>query len=59
MPFNGNIGLHDADWRTSFGGQIYRTNGSHGCVNLPPDYARRIYDVVQTGTPVICYNLSV
>lgn len=58
MPFNMNIGLHDADWRTSFGGQIYRTSGSHGCVNLPPDAARRIYEVIQTGTPVICYHLS-
>ncbi len=33
MPFNGNIGLHDATWRGSFGGGIYRSNGSHGCVN--------------------------
>ncbi|HBA97943.1 MAG TPA: hypothetical protein DCZ23_07540 [Lachnospiraceae bacterium] len=56
MPFNMNIGLHDANWRSSFGGQIYRTSGSHGCVNLPPDAARRIYDVVQAGTPVICYH---
>ena len=35
MAFNGNIGLHDADWRDSFGGDIFQTNGSHGCVNLP------------------------
>lgn len=58
MPFNRNVGLHDADWRTSFGGQIYKSSGSHGCVNLPPDAARRIYDVVEAGTPVICYNLE-
>ena len=35
MPFNGGIGLHDATWRSSFGGDIYKTDGSHGCVNLP------------------------
>ena len=35
MPFNGGIGLHDASWRSSFGGSIYKTNGSHGCVNMP------------------------
>lgn len=58
MPFNMNIGLHDSSWRSSFGGQIYKTSGSHGCVNLPPDAARQIYDVVQKGTPVICYSLS-
>ena len=57
MPFNKNIGLHDAGWRSSFGGELYKTNGSHGCVNLPPDKARQIYDIIQTGTPVICYNL--
>lgn len=57
MPFNKNIGLHDAGWRSSFGGELYKTSGSHGCVNLPPEKAKQIYDVVQTGTPVICYNL--
>jgi len=57
MPFNKNIGLHDAGWRSSFGGELYKTSGSHGCVNLPPEAARKIYDVVEAGTPVICYNL--
>ncbi len=23
-------------WRSKFGGTIYQTSGSHGCVNLPP-----------------------
>lgn len=56
MPFNGGIGLHDADWRYGqFGGQIYLTNGSHGCVNLPPDLASRIYDIVSVGTAVVLY----
>ena len=35
MPFNGNIGIHDASWRYSFGGEIYKRNGTHGCVNAP------------------------
>ena len=35
MPFNGGIGMHDATWRSSFGGTIYKTGGSHGCINLP------------------------
>lgn len=58
MPFNRGIGLHDADWRTRFGGDIYKNNGSHGCVNLPPDKAKRIYETVEKGTPVICYRLN-
>lgn len=55
MPFNGNIGMHDATWRRSFGGDIYLTNGSHGCINLPLDMAASIYEHVQKGFPVICY----
>ncbi len=57
MPFNRNIGLHDAGWRRSFGGSIYRTNGSHGCINLPPSAAEEIYQNVEKGTAVICYEL--
>lgn len=56
MPFNGGIGLHDANWRGSFGGSIYKTSGSHGCVNLPPSKAPALYDLIYVGCPVICYN---
>jgi hypothetical protein len=56
MPFNRNIGLHDASWRSSFGGEIYKYNGSHGCVNLPPDKAAKLFQYVKKGMPVICYN---
>lgn len=58
MPFNGNIGMHDATWRSSFGGSIYLTNGSHGCVNLPLDSAAAIYEYMQEGFPVVCYYYS-
>lgn len=56
MPFNGNIGLHDASWRDKFGGHIYYMNGSHGCVNLPSEKAAEIYDQVEKGEPVIVYG---
>lgn len=55
MPFNGNIGMHDATWRSSFGGDIYLTDGSHGCVNLPLSKAREIYGYMSKGFPVVCY----
>lgn len=56
MPFNGNIGLHDADgWRKKYGGDIYKTNGSHGCINLPYSAAKAIYEAVEIGTAVIVY----
>lgn len=58
MPFNGNVGIHDADgWRTAeeYGGDTYLTNGSHGCVNTPSDKAKIIYENLEIGDPVIVY----
>lgn len=55
LPFNGNVGIHDADWRTEFGGSIYKTSGSHGCVNTPFAAAKKIYSNVSIGVPVIVY----
>ncbi len=56
MPFNGNIGMHDASWRSSFGGHLYYMNGSHGCINLPTSKAAEIYDQVEKGEPVVVYG---
>ncbi len=56
MPFNGGIGLHDANWRDKFGGTIYQYAGSHGCINLPPATVKALYDRIDKGTPVICHN---
>lgn len=55
MPFNGNIGIHDASWRSQFGGNIYLSSGSHGCVNSPYYLANTIYDNIEAGTPIVCY----
>lgn len=56
MPFNGNIGIHDASWRYSFGGEIYKRNGSHGCINSPLYLAKTIFENIEEGTPIICYE---
>ena len=56
MPFNGGIGLHDASWRGAFGGKIYLTNGSHGCLNLPVSVAGELYDIISAGDPVLVYT---
>lgn len=58
MPFNGGIGLHDANWRKTFGGTIYKNKGSHGCINLPPAVAKTIYENISAGAPVLCYHLD-
>lgn len=59
MSFTGNVGIHDSSWRTEdperYGGDIYLTNGSHGCVNTPYDAAKKIYEVCRVGTAVVVY----
>ncbi|WP_346889811.1 peptidoglycan binding domain-containing protein [Clostridium sp. UBA1056] len=55
MPFNQDIGIHDATWRSNFGGQIYIADGSHGCINTPYNVASTIFEYINQGSPVICY----
>lgn len=55
MPFYGGCGFHDASWRSNFGGTIYKSDGSHGCVNLPSGIASSFYSYVQPGMPVVVY----
>lgn len=47
-----SYGIHDASWRTNFGGSIYKYNGSHGCINMPYTNASKLYNMVDIGTPV-------
>ena len=55
MPYDQveGIGFHDATWRSSFGSNIYLRSGSHGCVNMPLDSARQLYEKIDAGIPVI------
>ena len=55
MPFYGNYGIRDASWRREFGGTVYLTNGSHGCVNTPPAAMKVIFENMDSGTPVVLY----
>lgn len=57
MPFNGNIGFHDAYWRSEFGGKIYKTSGSHGCINMPPAAAKVMFENIKRGVAVLVYEL--
>ena len=56
MPFYMGVGMHDATWRSAFGGTIYATGGSHGCVNLPLSAAQTIFSKVYAGMPVFVYG---
>lgn len=57
MPFNGDVGMHDATWRGTFGGNIYKNGGSHGCINLPLSAAKTIYETIDQGYAVLVYTL--
>lgn len=55
IPVKGAIGIHDASWRSSYGGEIYKTNGSHGCINTPLEEVSKLYDMVEIGTPCVMF----
>ncbi len=56
MPVtHSGIGFHDAPWQPAFGGDMYWTNGSHGCINMPWDSAAALYSMVSSGTPVVMH----
>lgn len=55
MAVDGHIGIHDATWRKEFGGEIYKTNGSHGCINTPLEVMTKLYELAEEGTPVIMF----
>ena len=56
MAFNGGIGIHDLASRTAYGGDIYLTAGSHGCVNTPYEMAKKIFENVEIGTRVVVHS---
>lgn len=56
MRFYEGYGMHDASWRYSFGGEIYKTGGSHGCVNMPEDAAVIAYENIDETIPIIIYQ---
>ena len=55
MPFNGGIGFHDATWQAYFGGDRYTYAGSHGCINMPPEKAAELYNIIDCNIPIVCF----
>lgn len=50
------VGLHDASWRSYFGGNRYVNGGSHGCINTPEAAMKIIFDNIEIGTPILVYH---
>lgn len=56
LPFTQmGVGIHDASWRSSYGGSIFTYNGSHGCVNTPLEAVRTIYHNIESTYPVVVH----
>ena len=51
---SGNLyGIHDAYWRNgNFGGDIYLSDSSHGCVNMPTGNMASLYSMIAIGTTI-------
>ena len=49
------IGFHDATWQPGFGGSLYTSIGSHGCINMPYGQAEALFNMIGMGTPVIIH----
>lgn len=57
MPFTWTgCGIHDATWTNQFGGEYYKTSGSHGCLNTPYEAVEKLYAHVKYDTPVVVYK---
>ncbi|WP_223292326.1 L,D-transpeptidase family protein [Salipaludibacillus neizhouensis] len=55
-PFtNSGQGFHDAGWRTNWSSNAYSTEGSNGCVNVPPDIMKKVYENLNVYDPVVIY----
>ena len=56
MPFTyQGHGFHDATWQPGFGGTLYQSIGSHGCVNMSYSDAGTLFGMISAGTPVVLH----
>lgn len=49
------VGIHDSDWQPAYGGQLWKTVGSHGCINTPPGVMKELYGMIDVGVPVLVF----
>ncbi|MDY4042071.1 MAG: L,D-transpeptidase family protein [Collinsella sp.] len=60
MPFiGGAIGFHDASWQAAANfsnPSAFYSVGSHGCINLPPEKAAELFNLVSEGLCVVVHT---
>lgn len=56
LPFDDTgQGIHDANWQSNFGGNVYMYAGSQGCINTPPGTMPEVFALAEVGMPVIVF----
>ena len=57
MEFKGSTyGIHDASWRSEFGGSIYKKNGTPGCIVCKKANMKKLYEKAGMGCKfIVCY----
>lgn len=56
LPFDDTgQGIHDANWQSNFGGDVYLYYGSQGCINTPPGVMAQVYELAYVGIPVVVF----
>lgn len=51
----GGYAIHDAPWRSDYGGNSAAVDGTHGCVNVPLAVMKQLYPWAPPGTTVIVH----
>lgn len=49
------VGIHDSNWQSAYGGDLWLYRGSHGCINTPPAKMAELYPMLEVGTPVLVF----
>lgn len=49
------VGIHDSNWQSAYGGDLWLSRGSHGCLNTPPERMAELYPILEVGTPVFVF----
>ena len=56
LAFNGGQGICDASWLEDFGGSVYASDGSGGCVYVPSSEMMKVFNAASEGMAVVVYD---
>lgn len=54
--FDNKKAMHDTTLRTEYGGDIYIKDGTSGCINVPLNIVKSIYEIIDKNFPIVIYG---